>query len=99
MPLGIDTVILFFAGFGFSLLLYGGDYVPWWLSTLAGFLSFLFLTVLGLNWINGSNIPEAGWLFILWGVVNLLLSIVIMIMSIRSGNKGRFEERGRFDTS
>jgi hypothetical protein len=46
---------------------------------LAGFMSFLFLVVLGLDWLGLSFIPEAGWLFILWGTVNLGLSALIII--------------------
>jgi hypothetical protein len=85
--LGIDAVLLLVTGMAFSLLLYGGEFIPWWLSVLAGFLSFLFLTVLGLNWLGKSDMPEAGILYILWGVVNLMLGVVIVVGALRGPKK------------
>lgn len=85
--LGLDAVLLLVTGLVFSLLLYGGEFIPWWLSVMAGFLSFLFLTVLGLDWLGRSEMPEAGILYILWGVVNLMLSVVIVAGALRGSRK------------
>jgi hypothetical protein len=87
--LGVDAVLLLVTGLVFSLLLYVGEFVPWGLSVMAGFLSFLFLTVLGLNWLWRSEMPEAGMLYILWGVVNLMLSVVIVVGALRTPKKTR----------
>ncbi len=88
--LGAEAVLLLVVVIFFSLLLYGGSVVPWWLSVLAGFMSTIFLVVLGLNWIGSSSIPEVGWGFMLWGVINFALSLVIFFYALKP-------ERTRFD--
>jgi len=89
--LGIETVIILVVAIFFSLILYLGGIIPWWLSVIGGFFSFTFLIVLGLDWIGNSFIPEAGWGFILWGVFNLILSIILFFMGLRP-QKGRFDD-------
>ena len=55
-------------------------------------MSFIFLVVLGLNWIGSSFIPEAGWGFIIWGVINFILSLALLFMGVLPG-----KEKTRFD--
>jgi hypothetical protein len=82
--------MLFIAGIVFSLMLYLGDRLPWFLSAVGGVFSSLFLFSSGLYWMGNSTLPEMGWLFMLWGVSNLLLSVVVVI--------GAFKEpEGPFD--
>jgi apolipoprotein N-acyltransferase len=57
----------------------------------SGVFSSLFLFSLGLYWISVSTIPDMGYLFILWGVVNLLFSVILMMESIRGGQRTRFD--------
>ena len=90
--LGIESVLLLVVAIFFSLLLYMGTYVPWWLSVISGFMSFIFLVVLGLNWIGASFIPEAGWGFIIWGVINFFLSLALLFLGVVPG-----KEKTRFD--
>ena len=82
--------ILFTGSLVFSLFLYLGDRVPWFLGVVCGAMSSLFLFSAGFYWIGTSVYPEMGWLFILWGVVNLVLSLGITLSAFR-GPKTRFD--------
>ena len=70
--------LLFMGGLVFSVILYAGGDIPWFLSVFGGMISSLFLTSLGFYWIGQNIYPEMGWIFLLWGIANLILSIVII---------------------
>lgn len=82
--------MLFIASIVFSLMLYLGDRLPWFLSAVGGVFSSLFLFSMGFYWMGYSVLPEMGWLFILWAVANVILSIVVFIGGFR-------EPEGPFD--
>jgi hypothetical protein len=71
--------MLFLGGMMFSLVLYLGSQIPWFLSAIGGVFSSLFLFSLGIYWIGANPYPEMGWLFILWGTANIIISFVVVI--------------------
>jgi Kef-type K+ transport system membrane component KefB len=94
----VYPAMLFLGGMMFSMVLYLGEKLEWYLTVIGGMLSSLFLFSLGFYWIGANPLPEMGWLFTIWGTMNLLISIVVMFTGFTTRNQGRFEGRGRFDT-
>jgi len=84
--------MLFAGALVFSILLYLGDEVPWFISVLGGAMSSLCLVALGFYWIGTSTYPEMGWVFLLWGAVNLILMLVVIF-----GAFGVVQRRDRYE--
>jgi hypothetical protein len=84
--------MLFAGALVFSVLLYFGEEVPWFISVLGGAMSSLCLVSLGFYWIGTGTYPEMGWIFLLWSAVNLILSFVVIF-----GAFGVAPQRGRYE--
>ena len=91
----MDTylAVLFGSGILFSMMLYFGEQIPWFLSAIAGAFSSLFFFNTGLYWIGNAELAEMGWLFILWAVVNLIITFVVVLSALRAPP----EPKTRFD--
>ena len=94
----VFPAMLFLGGMMFSMILYLGERLEWYLAVVGGILSSLFLFGLGLYWIGANPYPEMGWLFTIWGFINLHISIIVMFTGFTTRNQGRFDGKTRFDT-
>lgn len=88
--MSVEMTIIFVGGLIFSIMLYAGEVLPWFIAAISGAMSSLFLFSAGFYWIGTSDFPEMGWLFIIWAVFNLVLVAVLVFGSI-TGVKGRFD--------
>jgi hypothetical protein len=94
----VFPAMLFLGGMMFSMVLYLGERLEWYLAVIGGILSSLFLFGLGLYWIGSNPYPEMGWLFTIWGAINLIISLAVMFFGFTKRERGRFEEKTKFDT-
>jgi len=72
-----------------SFAFYAGErVVPWFIAIILGFLAGIMLFGTGFYWLaSGTVIPVYAWLFIVWGTVNLLL-VLWVVLELQRGGRG-----------
>lgn len=85
-----NMTILVYSSMALSFLFYAGErVVPWFVALILGAFSGVMFIAAGVYWIIiPTGIPVFAWLFVGWGVVNLVLCFFFLASMLRQRREG-----------
>ena len=87
--------LLVYMGVLLSVWFYIGERImPWFIALIMGALSGILFLAAGFYWtVSDATIPVYGWLFTLWGIVNLILVAYFSVGLIRVNQQSYPEDK------
>ena len=87
--------LLVYVGVLLSVWFYLGERImPWFIALIMGALGGILFLAAGFYWtVSDATIPVYGWLFTLWGVINLILVAYFSVGMMRSNQEAYPNDR------